>query len=126
MRVLDGQTGKIYKSKDIHFVDHLIDLKAKNSTNHWVVIDEVVKAFRDRYPKEWKSYLVRVEEIRETRENPKYADNKKEGLRYLVDYPEWIGNVVRGLYSPDELSMDKKFMVEFAKRYPIFKVPEHL
>ena len=130
MKVRDLETGKIYNSKDIQAVDNLIKLKRENQTNIWVVIDAVVDFWSRRNPKEWQSYLVEIGAERDTRANPKFADNrysKEKGsgeLRFLVDVPHQVIGMVRMLYNVNELPMTKQFWLTFGNRYPVFKIPE--
>lgn len=112
-----------YSAEAVMLVDKLIKLKRDNQTNVWVVIDEIIKIWKDKYPTSWKSFIVTTEKTRDSRAN-KYGSNDRAGLRYTVDMPEWVHNVIRRLYDPSELAMDKKFFREFWKRYPVFRVSE--
>lgn len=103
--------------------DRLIDLKARNTNDIWVVVDEIIKIFKSKRPKEWRAYITEVEEIRDTRAD-KFGSNKKAGLRYTVDCPEFVVKALRFLYDPEELPMDKEFWRIFWERYPIFRVSE--
>jgi len=120
------------KAKDILLADALIDLKKKNQTDFWVVVDRVIEAWKSRNPKQWASHIIDVGNLRETRAD-KYGSNRKVkkkasimDMRYLVDVPQWIILVLRKLYNVDELPMNKEFFREFAKRYPAFRVAEKI
>lgn len=119
-------SGKLVKMKDVAFVNHLAKLREKHHEHFWPVVDEVIKWWKTKDPKRWKSYILEVKEIRETRANPKFADNKKASIRLMIDVPQQIVLVLRKLYSVEELDMNKEFWLEFGKRYPMFKVPERL
>ena len=109
--------------KHVMAADHLIDLKHKNQKDVWIVIDAIVEAWRKKHLDEWKSFIIETKKTSQTRTN-EYGANKKAGLRYIVDCPEWIHHVIRKLYDPDELDMNKEFWQLFWKRYPVFRVSE--
>lgn len=116
---------KFVPARAVMTADHLIELKQKNQTDIWVVIDEIISTFKKRKPKEYDSYIMEVQEIRDTRAD-KFASNKKASLRYTVDCPEFVVKALRFLYDPAELDMNKAFWAEFWRRYPIFRVSERL
>lgn len=107
----------------VNMADHLIKLKTQNPLDIWVVVDAVLEAWKQVAPREWDSFIVSTEATRGTRAN-KHGSNDKEGLRYTVDMPEWVMAVMRQLYTPDELPMDKEFFKRFWRRYPAFRVSE--
>ena len=106
--------------------DRLIMLRKKKPM--WEVIDEVVDIWVKKHPKEWKSNLIRVQGIRDTRKEKEFASSKDKGsyLRYLVDAPQSIITMIRILYNPNELNMDKEFWIKFGKRYKAFMIPEKI
>lgn len=107
----------------VNMADHLIKLKQENPLDIWVVVDAVLESWKQAAPKQWDSFIVSTEATRGTRAN-KFGANMKQGLRYTVDMPEWVMAVMRQLYTPDELAMDKEFFRRFWKRYPAFRVSE--
>lgn len=114
---------------DLLLVERLEKLKA-SSTKPWDVIEELFKVFQKKQPKQWKSHLIEIDDIRETRKEKKFASSHDKAhdayLRYTLDIPEFIMYGIRMLYTPDELVMDRKFYQEFAKRFPAYKVAEKL
>ena len=114
---------KYHNAENVIQADYLIKLKQENQTDVWAVVEAVIKLWREKEPSAWKSFIVSTEATRETRAN-KFGANKKEGLRYTVDMPEWVMAVLRQLYTPDELPMDKEFFKAFWRKYPIFRVSE--
>lgn len=124
------QFGIKRKIEHIRAVEHLEELKAKHGNNFWPVIEECFKIWESTAPKEWKSHLFYLDDIRGTRRG-KFAasrpDEKHGGVfRYTIDIPEKVMFMIRCLYTPDELPMDRQFFIEFAKRFPKYKVAEKI
>ena len=118
------------KLSDIRIVGHLETLKKKSGSDPWPVIEECFKVWQSKNPTEWDSYLYYLEDIRETRKDKKFASStdKVTGgiLRYVVDIPQKIMFMIRILYTPDELPMNKAFFINFAKRFPKLVIPEKI
>ena len=131
--IIYDQFGQPRKLEHLRAVSHLFKLKEKNGSNPWPVIEECFKVWASKEPNTWKSYLVRLDNIKQTRAN-KFAsvedtsDTATDGatLRYTLDIPEQVMFMVRCIYSPDELPMDKRFFEEFAKHFPTHVVPDKL
>ena len=116
--------------KHLNAVERLFALKEKAGSNPWPVIDECFKMWESTNPSEYKSFLVQVDDLRHTRKDRKYASttDKVTGgiLRYTLDIPEKVLNMIRCVYSAEELPMDRKFFMEFSKRFPRTKIAEKL
>jgi hypothetical protein len=110
-------------AKQVAAADKLISLKHENQNDPWIVIDAIIEYWRKTRPTEYKSFIIETEKAKGTRANV-YGVNKKEGLRYTVDCPQWVHDVTRRLYDPEELVMGKEFWQLFWKRYPVFRVSE--
>jgi len=124
--------GRKIPAGDISFVNRVIDLKKKSGSNPWPVIEGCIKFWRDKRRKRWDAYLIHIDDTRETRRDSKFAsvhDRANDGyLRYTLDIPQEIIYMIRCIYSPDELPMDKQsgFFKEFAKRFPVFRVAQKI
>lgn len=114
---------KYHSAWNVQAADHLISLKEKHQDDIWAVFDGIVEVWESRAPREYDSFIMDTKNTRETRAN-EFGANKKEGLRYTVDVPDFIINALRMLYTPDELPMDKEFFHEVWKRYPTMRVAE--
>lgn len=96
----------------------------------WDVIEKVLEIWADSRPGEYRSYVIELDRIKNSRKVTKgfkgVSHDKGTGgdLRYLVDIPEWVYTAIRFLYSPEELQMDKKFFHTFTRKFPKFKVME--
>ena|SRR3990167_3948861 len=130
--VYDEETGRLATSELLQLVNAL--MRAKKKDDPWDVINLCVKAFKDKFPSRYKSYLIRVGEVREAQKKT-WVGNKefrgvskdKENDAYLahtVDFPAWIMGLIRKVYSTDELKMDKEFFRQFAKRHKEFAIME--
>lgn len=128
--VIYDQFGIPRKIEHLNAVERLETLKAKHGANVWPVIEEVIKVWEKTNPKEWQSYLFYIDELRHTRKDKKYASTKDPVhggyLRYTLDIPEKVMYMLRCLYTPEELPMDRKFFLAFARKFPRFKVAERL
>jgi len=122
MKVQD-ETGRITDTKNLRFADKIIEMK--RTRDPWEVIDMLVQHWIDSNPKQYKSFVVNVEDKRYTRVN-KFGSNKSKTIRSVADIPEKIIYMIRAIYKSDELEMDKDFFNKFWKRYPIFRVAESL
>lgn len=103
--------------------NRLIELAKTKS--QWEVIEEVVNVWQKTQPKEWKSHLIELKDLKETREN-EFASTKDKSLRFILDIPEKVIMMIRILYSSEDAPMDKKWMLEFAKRFPRFVVANRI
>lgn len=100
-------------------------MAASKDKGVWDVIGEIIQVWIDAHPARWDSYLIHLKDIKKTRKN-ELASSKKHGsyLRYLVDVPIEVTKMIRIIYPPDELKMDKKFWRKFAKKFKMFTIPE--
>ncbi len=122
--------GQKVDMKNVNLAVSLEELKKKSGSNPWPVIEMIVEAWQDRNPTQWKSHLLYIEELRHTRKDSKYAStyDKKNGgyLRYTLDIPEKVLQMIRCLYNAEELPMTKEFFKEWAKKYPQMKVAQKI
>lgn len=132
--VYDQETGKFATSNALQLTNAL--MKAKKKEHPWDVIDLCVKAFKDKHPQRYRSYVVRVREVRGAQKKTWVGNKEFRGvskdkvndayLVHTVDFPAWVMNLIRKVYSPSELVMDKEFFREFGSRYPEFRVMERI
>ena len=122
-----SQTGdRMVDSGVLLAADKLLSIKKDKPL--WDVIDEVVSIWISRHPDEWKSNIIRIDSIRNTRSDKKFASSKDKGsyLRYTIDVPQAIISMIRVLYDADTLNMDKDFWRKFGRRYKAFMIPEKM
>ncbi len=117
--------GQSRDTKDIQAIDHLVKLKQKNQSNYWPVIEECLKIWASKRPQEYKSFLLDLKDMQETRTD-KYASSKTGMFRYTLDIPETVVFMLRKLYTTQEMPMDKKFFRDWARRFPKMKVAEKI
>jgi hypothetical protein len=123
--ILDSLGRKI-NLDDVAIVDGFFKLKAESGSNPWPVIEKIITFWADKKPSEWRSFLYEIEETRESRADKEYGLSKGKTMRYTLDIPEYVQQVMRVIYSADELPMDREFFIEFAKRFPKMKVASKL
>ena len=70
--------------------------------------------------------MVRIDDLRETRKDQEYGetDDKNMSRRLIVLMPSDLQNMIRKLYTVQELPLDKAFFRKFAHRYEQFKIPD--
>lgn len=120
-----------YMTSEISQLLHAL-LKAKERKHPWDVVDLCVEAFRQKFPRHYKSYVIRLQEVKAsqkktwvgTREFSGVSKDKHNDayLAHTIDFPAWIMSLIRKIYDTNELKMDKEFFREFGKRYPEFAI----
>ena len=123
-------------AKIVAYAEELLALKDKSiiqeANGIWIVIKRIIDIWRETHPQAWNSYLFELEGVKQTRLDSKFGlskDSKRYhgahgNMRYTLDIPEQIYLMIRAVYNESELPMDKTFLRLFAKKFPIFKVPE--
>ena len=128
-KILDTQTQKYHEISDLAFVNSLIKLKSEGTK--WQVFDKIIDWYMKKYENKIDSYTGMSfneyvsSNLRRRKElNNKYGSSKDKSRRLLLSIPQRIVYLFKKLY-PDLFQGDqKKFIYEFAKRYPQFSVPE--
>lgn len=123
MLILDQVSGQLIESDKVTFVEKLLDLRKKEGP--WEVIELIIKYWSESDPVRYKSFVIDVKDKRETRAN-KFGSNKSGAVRSTLDIPEDVIRMIRAVYKPEDLVMDKKFFNEMWKRFPVFRVAENL
>jgi len=130
MTIFFDQFGRKRKLEHLRAVERLEGLKKKSGGNPWPVIEECFRVWESTNPNEWRAHLIDVDEVRKTRKDPEYAsstDSVTGGiLRYTLDIPEKVMYMIRCIYSPDELPMNRNFFLEMGRRMPQLKVAKKL
>jgi hypothetical protein len=116
---------KYAPAADVELADKLIRLKQENKL--WEVVELCFDHWAKKNPEEWKSYIVEVQNIRDTRKTTKGirgVSKSPEGsyVEYTLDIPEDVIYMLRVLYTPDELPMDRQFFRKLGRRFPKFRV----
>ncbi len=116
--------------RHIRSVEQLVKLKSRSGSSPWPVIEKCFDIWAAEKPAKWKSYVIYIDDVRKTRKDPKFASTKDPitggYLRYTVDIPQEIMMMIRCIYSPDELPMNREFFIEFAHRFPKFRIAQKL
>ena len=128
----DNETGRFARSDILQLTNAL--MKAKKKNNPWDVVTLCVKAFKDKFPTRYDSYLIRIKDVKQVQKKTWVGNKEFRGvskdkehdayLAHTIDFPAWIMGLIRKVYNPQELIMDKEFLREFGKRFPEFKVME--
>jgi hypothetical protein len=124
MSYIYDSLGRKINLNDVAIVDGFFNLKAKSGSNPWPVIEKIIEYWKDKKPTEWRSFLYELEEVKETRSDKKFGQSHGKTMRYTLDIPEYVQYLIRILYSADELPMNRKFFLEFARRFPKMRIAE--
>lgn len=108
-----------------------IDLAEKVLQAHrqgqWPVIDLLVDLWVKKFPNEVKDMQENIRQYREVQIDKKFATTKlgKDWeRRFTMSFPKTLLLLIRTQFKADELQFDRKFILEFLRRYPRFKVAE--
>jgi hypothetical protein len=126
MKILD-QFGIPRDISHLSAADRLFETKKKARSKPWPVIDECFKIFEATHPQKYESHLIYLDDIKQTRKDPKFASSvaaNGQTLRYTIDIPVKVHKMLRTIYSPEELPMTREFWIEFARRYPKYRIAE--
>ena len=131
MIVYFDQETQRYMTSDIYQLKAALD-QARLSKDPWKAVDVIVKAFKEKYPKRYKSYVIRLEKLRASEKVTQVGNKRFRGVSkaegtytaHTVDFPAWIMTGLRKVFSTKELIMDQEFFREFAARYPEYRIME--
>ena len=113
---------------DVSFVENILRLKRISGSSPWPVIEELFKAWQKTRPREYRSHLIYIKDVRSSRRDEfASSDPRKDKryggiLRYTLDIPETVMYMIRKVYSVEELPMNREFFLEFARKFPNYKV----
>lgn len=123
--IIEDASGLPRPSKDVELVEEVI--KLKNTKGPWEVIDKLLDAWSKRAADEVDALQIELEDHRENLTDKKFGTTKggtDYDRRFKLIFPRQLMVMIRAIYRPDELAMDEKFMLEFSKRYPFFRVAQ--
>ena len=131
--VLFDQETQRYMTSNIYQLKTAID-QARLDKDPWKAVDIIVKAFREKFPKRYKSYVVRLEKLRKSEKVTQVGNKRFRGVSkvegtytaHTVDFPAWIMTGLRKVFTTKELIMDQEFFREFAARYPEYRIMERV
>lgn len=124
-KIVIADNGMIRDLDDLEFAEKIITLR--NNKDEWVVIEELVKYWAQKAPDEVEAITVNVTEYRESLKDKTYGQTvggKDQERRFKVSFPLTLQNMIRTLYSNEELPFDQKFYNKFAKKFPFFRIAE--
>jgi hypothetical protein len=119
LKVYDGITNRIIDSSAYQAIDKLESLKKKNDL--WGVIKMCFKIWADKEPKQYRSWIVETGDARGAQNNA-FGSSRSKSMRRVLDIPQDIIFMLRKMYTVEELPMDKKFIEQLWRRFPVFRV----
>jgi len=123
--IIYNQYGEPRNTQDIEAASRLIKLKQKHGSDYWPVVEECLRIWAAKKPQEYKSFLLDLKDIQDTRRD-KFASSETEMFRFTLDIPETVVFMLRKLYTTDEMPMDKEFFRKWARKFPKMKVAEKI
>jgi hypothetical protein len=117
--------GKMRRKSDVDFADMII--KLKNQKDQWAVIEKLIERWVKTSPEETQALKIQIADHRELLDDKEFGQTKGGkafGRRFTLVFPIKLQQMIRTLYSQEELEFDSAFYREFVKRYPNFKVAE--
>lgn len=122
----DLMTGKIRDAGDVMFAEKVFD--SKRDKGVWPTIELMIDYWTQKNPTDWKAFKIHLENTRNDLKDRKFGQTPDKNMerRLTMVFPEKLHYMIRAIYKPDELKMDKGFYLEFLKRFPIFQVPEKI
>jgi len=104
-------------------------LKGNMKGTSWL-IDEAIKAFKTKYPKQWVRFGEEQKLLRTTRKDKKFATNVSKSMRWAASFPvvwdyqkESEQSLLFVLQKIDpEIVKDDKKLKGLLEKYPIFKI----
>jgi len=130
LQTYDAVSRRLVNASDSAAADKLIQLKKDSGSNPWPVIEACINIWAAKHPIEWESNLIRLEEIRKTRKDSKFASTKDKvtggTLRYTLDIPQTIIYMIRCIYDSTELEMNREFFLLWGRKFPKMKIAEKL
>lgn len=120
------ENGRIRNAEDVSFADLVI--KTKNNKGMWPTIELLLQYWMSKTPEDVKAFKVQVQDTRSDLRDKKFGQTKDKNMerRLTVVFPEALHNLIRVVYPASEMKMDREFFNEFAKRFPAFRIPDHL
>jgi len=122
-RIYDAVRERWYMATDAMLADKLIAMSKTKPL--WEVIAYIIVVWKKSAPAQWESFIIDVKDKVKSRKNI-YGSTESKVLRYTLDIPHKIYSMIRILYPPEKLPMNKKFFREFARRFSEFKVAEKI
>lgn len=109
----------------------LATLKKQSGSNPWPVIEECFIIWEKTHPSKYDSYLLYLDDIKTSRNVTTVGNSQFTGVQrskdgainsYVADIPKQVMHMIRAVYDPNELPMNKEFWTEFIKRYPHYAI----
>lgn len=124
MLAYDKTTKRVVDSAALDVVDRILQMRKNNSP--WEVIDYLIQVWYETTPEDAQGTLITVRDLKETRKDQTFGqtDDKNMDRRLVVLFPLGLQSLIRKVYKAEELEFDKKFIMEFANKYPAFRIPE--
>jgi len=124
-KIVVNENGKIRDVSQVELAEKVVEMRKKDDP--WKVIDTLIKVWAKESPDDVEAMRINLSQYKETLEDSEFGQTKHghdQERRFQLAFPRNLMLMIRSIYKPEELPMDKKFFGEFAKRYPFFKVAE--
>jgi len=109
--------------KDVDDVDRLVALSHGNreivqSPKDWEIMEELLKFFVTRWPREWEEFAKVIPQIKGTRRTGGYSKNKE--MMYLASLPPRFERLIKAVFPLQQFNKD--FIYKLVNKFKVFKV----
>jgi hypothetical protein len=127
----DIVTGKIKDAKTEQMIDHLFT--TMKTQGLWETLAKLIQGWERTHPQEALEFYQTLKRTRDSRRNTDFATDKSKSTRYLAEIPIRINTAVNVLI-PDIVFHNagyknrdsREFLIEFARKFPQFRVGKKL
>jgi len=111
------------RQKDLDDVDKLVALSHGNrdtvqSPQDWDIIEELLKFFVTRWPREWEEFAKVIPQIKGTRRTGGYSKSKE--MMYLASLPPRFERLIKAVFPLQQFNKD--FIYKLVNKFKVFKV----
>lgn len=117
--------GRIRNAKDVAYADAILKAKRKDP---WEAIQLILDAWASKNPNDFNGFVKHIHYTKQDLKDKKFGTTGDKDMerRLTIMMPEHVHHMIRAIFKPEELIMDKEFFHEFARRFPMFQVPEKI
>ena len=111
------------RKEDVDDVDRLVALshgkrETVQSPKDWEIIEELLKFFVTRWPREWEEFAKVIPQIKATRRTGGYSKSKE--MMYLASLPPRFERLIKAVFPLQQFNKD--FIYKLVNKFKVFKV----
>jgi hypothetical protein len=111
------------RQRDLDDVDRLVALshgkrEECNTPKDWEIMEALLDFFVNRWPSEWEQFAKTIPQIRATRRQGGYSQNKE--MMYVASLPPRFERLIKAVFPLQ--SFNKDFIYKLITKFKVFKV----